>query len=120
MRQVAPYPHALADVVSRAKYRPGWSFALADTGRHAGAYGLTLTISAQTVNSDAPAEPYTVTHCFWVPAESHNAASWQRWLFEKILLVEKHEAMEFFTVDGVRPYAPGHGGGHDPYHALTP
>jgi len=51
------------------------------------------------------------------------------WLFEQLLLVEKHECMEFFALmqdhdiapDGTefestwRPYAPNHGHGWDPY-----
>lgn len=118
MRQVAPYPDALADVVSRARYRPGWTFELGDMPRHAGAHGLTLKITAQTVDSYSHGEPYTAAHYFWVPAESHDFASWQRWLFDQILLVERHEAMEFFTVDGERPYPPGHGRGNAPYHQL--
>lgn len=31
-----------------------------------------------------------------VPAAAYNEQSWTRWLLEQILLVEKHEAMEFF------------------------
>ena len=29
--------------------------------------------------------------------------------------VERHEACEFFQIDGERPYAPHHGPGNDPY-----
>ena len=119
MRQVAPFPVALAEVVEQAGYRPGWSFRLdPDCGRHEGARGLTLIITVQTTDAYAPGEPYTVTHYRWVPAESHDRQAWARWLFDQIALVEAHERMEFFTVAGARPFEPGHGGGADPYHAL--
>jgi hypothetical protein len=29
--------------------------------------------------------------------------------------VERHEAMEFFEIDGTKPYRPNHGPGWDPY-----
>jgi len=119
MQQVAPYPQALAEVVAQAAYWPGWSFRLNDDcGRHAGARGLTLIISVETTDAYHPGEPYTVTHYFWVPAESYDRAAWSRWLFDRIGAVELHERMEAFTVGGVRPFPPGHGGGRDPYHAL--
>ena len=121
MRQVAPYPDDLAAVVDQVVYRPGWSFRLdPDCGRHAGARGLTLIVTVETTNAYAQPEPYTVTHYMWVPPASHDRHGWERWLFDQIGLVELHERMEFLTVDGVRPFAPGHGGGHDPYHALAP
>lgn len=50
-----------------------------------------------------------------MPPASYNRQSWRRWLFEQVLLVERHEACEFFVVDGERPYAPRHGPGNDPY-----
>jgi hypothetical protein len=117
MRQVAPYPDALAAVLGELAYRPGWAFELKDCGRHAGAEGLTLIITVQTTDSDQPGEPYTVTHPRWVPPESYDAASWARWVFDQIALVELHERMEFYRIAGVRPFPPGHGGGHSPYYA---
>jgi hypothetical protein len=119
MRQVAPYPDDLAAVVAEAGYRPGWSFRLdPDCGRHAGARGLTLIISVETVDAYAPGEPFTVTHPRWVPPEPYGRAAWARWLFDQIALVELHERMEFFTIGGQHPFPPGHGGGDDPYHSL--
>lgn len=49
------------------------------------------------------------------PPATYDQRSWRRWLFDRILDVEKHEAMEFFQVAGRRPYAPSHGPGNDPY-----
>lgn len=60
-------------------------------------------------------ETYRVNHYMPVPPAAYNRQSWQRWLLDQFLLVERHEACEFFTIDGERPYAPHHGPGNDPY-----
>jgi hypothetical protein len=56
-----------------------------------------------------------VRHMFPVPPATYNRASWLRWLFECFSKVELHECMEFFTIDGEKPFAPNHGPGWDPY-----
>ena len=81
--------------------------------------GLTLSIITSTINSYPPHGPVRVRHLFAVPAATYNRASWQRWLFQRFLDVERHECMEFFTVDGDKPYAPNHGPGWDPYLITT-
>lgn len=115
MRQVAPWPMTLADMIGRVQYRPGWTFELKDMDRGQGAAGLTLIIRVVTVNSYEPYEPIAVAHLMPVPPASFDGRSWQRWLFDQCLLVDRHEGMEFFTVGGVKPYAPSHGPGNDPY-----
>ena len=129
-RQEAPYPQALAYLVERLEYRPGWKFRLAHMDRGQGSEGLTLDIITLGYDSYNPqrGENYRVHHYMPVPPAAYNASSWQRWLFEQILLVERHEAMEFFAMRDspgsehmARPYAPNHGNGEDPYvvHDLT-
>jgi hypothetical protein len=122
MRQEAPYPAALADLVDRLEYRDGWTFGLTGLDRGQGSIGLTLIITVATVNSYPPHERMKVAHYMPVPPASFDERSWQRWLFEQILLVERHEAMEFFTIhdtptsaEFVKPYAPSHAPGNDPY-----
>lgn len=130
MRQEAPYPQALAYLVDRLEYRPGWEFMLADHDRGQGSQGLTLIITTLGYNSYHPkrGETYQVSHYMPVPPAAYNHGSWQRWLLSQILEVERHEAMEFFTIHdspgsehAVKPYAPNHGNGEDPYivHDLT-
>jgi len=119
MRHQAPYPDALAAVLGEISYWPGWSFRLGNLGRHAGAEGLTLTITVETIDAYDHTKPYTVTHHFWVPPESWNRRSWELWLLEQIMNVHWHEAMEAFTVAGRRPFHAGHGGGWSPYR-VTP
>jgi len=124
MRQEAPYPAALDRLVACLEYRPGWTFTLADTDRGQGSQGLTLIITTLGYNSRHPdrGETYRVHHYMLVPPAAFDVRSWQRWLLDQCLLVERHEAMEFFAVHdspgsehAVRPYSPSHGPGSDPY-----
>jgi hypothetical protein len=121
MRQEAPYPHELADLVSKLTYRPGWKFRLEDVDRGQGSKGLTLVILTKGYDSYHPerGDGYRVYHYMLVPPASYDRRSWENWLFEQLLLVERHECMEFFTIDGKKPKAPAHGPGNDPYLVLT-
>jgi hypothetical protein len=120
--QVAPYPNELAALVTQCVYRDGWTLTLLQdhvrdpASTHTGeSRGLTLSVVVSTTNSYPPHQPIRVQHLFAVPPATYNKASWQRWLFEQLLLVERHEACEFFTIDDVKPFAPNHGPGEDPY-----
>ena len=137
--QYGPYPHILEDLVNKLKYRPGWTFTLEDKERDpadthgAAAGGLTFIVLTGTRTRHQPGiteyqgtwDAYhekverPVYHYFPVPAATYNANSWRRWLFDCLLKVETHECMEHFqirTENGtVRPYAPTHGPGDDPY-----
>ena len=119
--QEAPYPDALKDLIDALEYRPGWTFSLDTIDRGQGSMGLTLIITTKGYDSYHPedGERYRVRHYMIVPAASYNRASWQRWLLDQCLLVERHEACEFFKIDGKRPYAPHHGPGNDPYIIFT-
>jgi hypothetical protein len=121
MRQEAPYPQALADLVDSLSYRDGWPgqswrFSLLHVDRGQGSAGLTLCIRITGPNAYHPEElPISVMHYMIVPAAAYDERSWRRWLFEQVGLVELHERMEAFLIDGERPYAPSHGPGSDPY-----
>lgn len=117
MTQTAPYPTALADLVEACAYRAGWTVNLCGNAydRGQGSVGLTLSIVTDTVNSYDHDKPMYVNHLFIVPAAAYDERSWLRWLFECFHQVEFHECMEFFTIDGVKPFAPSHGPGNDPY-----
>jgi hypothetical protein len=122
LHQEAPYPHVLEGLVERVRYKEHWLFKLEDLDRGQGSKGLTLVIQRYGPDSYPPHGPLPVNHYFIVPAAAYNLRSWQMWLFEQILLVEKHEAMEFFQLADspgsehvVRPFAPLHGPGNDPY-----
>lgn len=117
MNQTAPYPQILLDLVSGLKYRPGWTIRLGHMDRGQGSEGLTLTIQSRGYDTYHPdrGESYCINHFMPVPPAAYDARSWRRWLFEQFLLVERHEAAEFFQIAGERPYAPHHGPGNDPY-----
>lgn len=121
LTQTAPYPDALAELIDRWSYMPGWSASLESREREPGCSGLDLIISVTGPDTDyAPDEDghwpkITVWHGFVVPAATYNEVTWRRWFFDCILLVHQHEACEFFKIDGSRPYAPHHGPGRNPY-----
>lgn len=131
MRQEAPFPTVLDELVRELRYKRGWTFRLADLDRGQGSKGLTLVINITGPNSYHPEQQISVNHYMLVPPAAYDGRSWQRWLFDQVLLVERHEAMEFFrlvhTGDFIkssgervssyekRPYAPSHGPGNDPY-----
>lgn len=116
--QKFPTPTELFDLVDKCSYRPGWMVELVpDLDRGQGSEGLTLVITSLGYNSYHPeqGETYRVNHYMPVPPAAYDRRSWQRWLLEQFLLVERHETCEFFTIDGDKPYAPHHGPGNDPY-----
>jgi hypothetical protein len=115
VRQEAPDPETLIALLARLQYKHGWTFTLRDTDRGQGSTGLTLCILVTPPDSYNPDVRIRVMHYMPVPPAAYNERSWQRWLFTQILLVEQHEAAEFFKIGGQRPYAPLHGEGNDPY-----
>lgn len=117
VRQVAPYPTTLFDMVGGCTYRPGWSVYLEHRDRGQGSAGLTLVIKTKGYDSYHPerGQTYSVYHYFPVVPAAYNERSWKRWLFERFCEVERHEAAEFFRIDGQTVYPPNHGPGNDPY-----
>lgn len=113
--QAAPYPEELELLVNLLEYKEGWSFSLREVDRGQESVGLTLCILIVTRDSYDHSKKRSVMHYMPVPPASYNRQSWQRWLFDQCLLVDRHEGMEEFTIDGEKPYAPNHGPGWDPY-----
>jgi hypothetical protein len=115
MTQTAPFPRPLADLVKQLAYKADWVFTLEDLDRGQGSVGLTLVIRITTPDAYHPDIRRGVLHYFPVPPAAYDMRSWRRWLLEQVLLVERHEACEFFQLAGDRPFAPSHGPGNDPY-----
>lgn len=111
----------LQDVVSRATYKPGWAISLEHMGRGgehlAGGEGLTLRVRFSCEDSTRPGASTQLDHLFAVPPASYNRETWERFVLNCLILVETHEAMEFFKVDGRAPFFPAHGtaNGFNPY-----
>lgn len=116
-RQIGPDDAAqiLADLVPLISYKPGWTFALEELDRGQGCQGLTLLIGAMVPDSTNPDAMTGVLHLMPVLPAAYNRTAWEDWIFEQIQMVEKHEAMEFFHVEGRAPYFSDHGPGRNPY-----
>lgn len=118
MSQEAPYPTILAELVEGLRYwKPGYQLWLTrpDYDRGQGSKGLTLIIGIDLPDAYHPERNRAVNHLFPVPPAAFDRRSWQRWLFDRLGDVDDHERCECFEIDGVRPYAPSHGPGNDPY-----
>lgn len=105
-----PEPDHLRAVVESVTYRPGWGFRLGTFNHH-----LALWIITNDVDSYDHTKPMKVTHAFPVPPTLYGRDEWVEWVLDRILDVDRHEAGEFFMVDGVRVFAPRHGPGQNPY-----
>ena len=109
----------LERIVSETKCKPGWSFRLHD---EEGAKRLVIRIAG--VHNYDHSMPFTVDHYHPVPITTYNEKSWRRWIFEQCIRTMNHELGESlrFGPDEIRPFAPMHGPGEDPYtvHELRP
>lgn len=132
-------PHPIEAVINRITYKPGWNFSV----RHP---GPSLVIEAVTEDSDLVQineEPIDVTsngavtklkvdpltelplrifeHSFAIPpAPPENQEWWLRFIFDCIVLVERHEAREFLRLDRERIFAPPHFGKPDRFGVTDP
>lgn len=103
----------LRDVVSRLRYKPGWSFALVDDPEEG--FRLRLT-DWNCVDAYNPDDSFPLNHFAPIPVATYNEASWTRWVFDRIREIEDHESGEWFVIDeDKRPFAPTHGPGENPY-----
>lgn len=102
----------LERIIDETACKPGWTFFLRNEDGH-----KTLIIQIAGVNNYDHSKKFTVNHCHPVPYTTFNEKSWRRWIFEQCLRTMNHELGESlrFGVDEVRPFAPMHGPGEDPY-----
>lgn len=95
------------EVVASLRYKPGWTFKLG------GPLGRFLCVFATTPDSQHPGEERTTQHMFELP--EYDGQEFVRWVFLHLLDCERHEAGEFFTVAGHRPFYPHHQEEGSPY-----
>lgn len=102
----------LEKIVNETECKPGWSFRLVD---EEGAKRLVITIDG--VDNYDHSKHLAISHYHPVPITTYNEKSWRRWIFEQCLRTMNHELGESlrFGEDEVRPFAPMHGPGEDPY-----
>ena len=96
----------VGEFIAGLRYKPGWTFKLGGPARRY------LCIFATTPDSSHPERQRCTQHMFEIPdLEGRDLV---RWVHQRLLDAERHEAGEFFTVNGHRPFYPQHQG-LDPY-----
>jgi hypothetical protein len=98
-----------AVVLPTVTYKPGWAFRLG------GPLGQFVCIHAATVDSNDHARTRSTQHMFELPVEVTDEPAFVRWLFDRLLLCEQHEAGEFFKVAGFARFYPHHQDQGSPY-----
>lgn len=122
----------LQQLVGELRYKPGWHFwlrsgftessgvsRLIDWGQQPGTTcsgpailhpPVFLIIEVETKDSTDPTRSLFIRHSFSADLLPHLVSlNWRRWLLDRILDVERHEAMEFFAIGDDRPFYPDHG-----------
>lgn len=89
-------------------YKPGWVFKVG------GPESRFLCVFATTPDSLAPERERTTQHMFEIPPLADRRAA-LRWVFDRLLDCEHHEAGEFLRVGDFRPFFPHHQDEGDPY-----
>lgn len=113
--QTAPYPQALEDIAKKVAYKT-WALNVDFYDRETAGEGLTLRIRFPAPDSREPEGPVIFwIHDFEVPARTLSREAWQEWVFDCIMLAERHEAMEAFRVDGKQVFFPAHDAESDMY-----
>lgn len=97
-------------LVEKITYK-GWSFKVG------GPLGSMLCVYARTPDSNNPTVERTTQHQFPLP-HSFGERDFYRWVFDHLLLIERHEAGEFFRVGDFRPYMPHHQDEGSPYELV--
>jgi len=94
-------------VLPALSYKPGWTFKVA------GPNGRFLCVYATTTDSNDHTRTRITQHQFEIPdLEGRDLI---RWVFDRLLDCERHEAGEFFTADGFAPFYPNHQDEGSPY-----
>jgi hypothetical protein len=114
-RQVGPDAVILAEVVAQTTYKPGWTFELREIDRGQGCQGLTLIVQAQVPDSCNEGQTIGFAHLFPVLPAAYNRKAWIGWVLECVRMVEKHETLEWFRVNGEQVCFPSHAPGDNPY-----
>lgn len=114
MWQTAPFPVYLQGIVEVLTYKD-WSFTLDFYEREVGGEGLTLRIRFQAEDHATPGVTVFLIHDFEVPSRVLDYPSWTKWVFDCVMLAERHESMELFKVNGAAVFFPEHKSTSDMY-----
>lgn len=97
-----------AELAPRLNYKPGWAF------KAGGPDGQYLCVMVASLDSSNPSNYRNTQHMREVPGGLGPMAL-ARWVFAFVLDIERHEAGEFFAVEGHKPFFPNHQDEGDPY-----
>ena len=97
--------------IATLAYKPGWRF------RRGGPGNGSLCVYACTPDSLAPQRERFTQHQFVIPPGLSDE-DWPRWVLDRLLDIEQHEACEFLQVDGARPFFPHHQDEGSPYELV--
>jgi len=94
-------------------YKPGWSFKVA------GPNNRFLCVFATTQDSTDPTRTRCTQHMFEIPDDLNDERLIARWVFDRLLLCELHEAGEFFKIGSFAPFYPHHQDEGSPYELVN-
>lgn len=101
----------LRKIVPTIKAFQHWTFSLREPDEG----GLALVILVKGTNNYKQEEYFPVNHFHPVPIATYNETAWRQFVHECCMRTMQHEMGEVLQFDGVRPFAPMHGPGEDPY-----
>lgn len=94
--------------VADLAYKPGWRFRLGGPGN------TMLCVYSHTPDSWNPGRSRFTQHQFTIPPDGMT----ERWVLDRLLEIEQHEACEFFQVGKHRPFYPNHQDEGSPYELV--
>jgi hypothetical protein len=78
-------------------YKPGWKFSVMEGH---------LVINFKAVDTDNTENLIPISFVQGIPTLVRDDYPWDRWLLDMIMEVERHEAQEFFKINGVKVFDP--------------
>lgn len=94
---MTPEEEPLRKLLRAFTYRPGWTFDVVAGD---------LIIRATVIDTDNLTKTTPLTYTRGLPLYVQDTFDWTRWLLAQIMIVEDHEAREFFKIDGVKVFNP--------------
>lgn len=87
----------LRNILRQFTYKPGWTFNIRDD---------MLAIRLLAPDTDNVENIISVNNEVVIPRFVDERFPWDRWLLDQIMNVERHEAQEFFKINGVKVFDP--------------
>ena len=116
----------LREIIENLTYKPKWGFGFSggvpekfvisiecedSTGRHDPYFKEFIydryRVFGSTEEFKDP-QPFGVSHHFDIPPHDLPYQELERWVLERIMDVDRHEAMEFFKINGKAVFMPDH------------